>query len=69
MTSEVWDYIFFDEAKIPSNSNISVDLMNKMKREFKFWYPLDLRVSGIDELKLNNKIKFELSQLEILYIL
>jgi len=48
MTSEVWDYIFFDEAKIPSNSNISVDLMNKMKREFKFWYPLDLRVSGKD---------------------
>ena len=46
MTSEVWDYIFFDAAKAPSNSKISIDLLNKMKREFKFWYPLDLRVSG-----------------------
>jgi len=48
MTCEVWDYIFFDGAKAPSNSKISIDLLNKMKREFKFWYPLDLRVSGKD---------------------
>lgn len=45
MTPEVWDYIFFKDAKLPT-TDISEDTLKKMKNEFQFWYPLDLRVSG-----------------------
>ncbi|KAH9320447.1 hypothetical protein KI387_015086 [Taxus chinensis] len=46
MTDEVWDYVFrggpFPQSEIPS------DLLKHMKREFEYWYPFDLRVSGKD---------------------
>merc|ERR1719160_393796 len=29
-------------------SNIKKDVLDKMRKEFRFWYPLDLRVSGKD---------------------
>ena len=48
MTDEVWDFIFFKNAKLPSKSPISKDLLNKMKNEFETWYPVNLRVSGKD---------------------
>jgi len=47
MTDEVFNYVFLD-GKIPAKSNIRKDLLEKMHREFRFWYPLDLRVSGKD---------------------
>lgn len=46
MTDEVFDFIFLN-GKEP-NSAIPKDMLAKMKREFEFWYPLDLRVSGKD---------------------
>ncbi|XP_077231857.1 ATP binding/leucine-tRNA ligases/aminoacyl-tRNA ligase [Tasmannia lanceolata] len=46
MTDKVWDFIFcggpFPTTDIPSS------LLNKMKQEFEYWYPFDLRVSGKD---------------------
>jgi len=50
MTDEVWDYVFArrelnDEilaTKIPKET------LQSMRREFEYWYPLDLRVSGKD---------------------
>ncbi|KZF19842.1 leucyl-tRNA synthetase [Xylona heveae TC161] len=50
MTDEVWDYIFTrrelsDEVV---KSGISKDSLESMRREFQYWYPLDLRVSGKD---------------------
>lgn len=48
MTPEVWDYIFFKDAKYPKNSKIKKEGLELMKREFNFWYPVDLRVSGKD---------------------
>uniref|UniRef100_A0A6P7HDN4 leucine--tRNA ligase n=1 Tax=Diabrotica virgifera virgifera TaxID=50390 RepID=A0A6P7HDN4_DIAVI len=48
MTPEVWDYIFFKEAKYPSNCGIKKEKLDKMKREFEYWMPFDLRVSGKD---------------------
>lgn len=48
MTHEVWDYIFFKTAKFPSKSKISKASLDKLKNEFEFWYPLDLRASGKD---------------------
>ncbi|XP_043525859.1 leucine--tRNA ligase, cytoplasmic [Frieseomelitta varia] len=47
MTSEVWDYIFFKDAKFPK-TNVNKEALNHMRREFNYWYPVDLRVSGKD---------------------
>ena len=47
MTEEVWDYILLD-APMPTKTTISKDVLEKMKREFNYWYPVDLRVSGKD---------------------
>ncbi|XP_043263224.1 leucine--tRNA ligase, cytoplasmic [Colletes gigas] len=47
MTPEVWDYIFFKDAKFPKTS-IKKDALDHMRREFRYWYPVDLRVSGKD---------------------
>lgn len=45
-TDEVWDYIFFNDNKMPES--ISKELLVKMKKEFDYYYPLDLRVTGKD---------------------
>ena len=47
MTPEVWDYIFFQTEAIPKTS-IKKDVLARMRREFEYWYPVDLRVSGKD---------------------
>jgi leucyl-tRNA synthetase len=47
MTPEVWDYIFFKKAKKPKTT-IPAGTLDAMKREFEYWYPLDLRCSGKD---------------------
>lgn len=50
MTPEVWDYIFFKDTKLPSpkTCKISKSSLELMRREFQYWYPVDLRVSGKD---------------------
>ncbi|KAG5674705.1 hypothetical protein PVAND_004657 [Polypedilum vanderplanki] len=58
MTPEVWNYIFFADAKYPSKSKISKDKLDILKREFNYWYPMDLRVSGKD--LINNHLTFML---------
>ncbi|OTF73845.1 leucine-tRNA ligase, cytoplasmic-like protein, partial [Euroglyphus maynei] len=45
MTPEVWDYIFFPKATYPKNCSVSKDKLDIMKREFQYWYPMDIRVS------------------------
>ncbi|BAU00433.1 hypothetical protein LR48_Vigan06g012600 [Vigna angularis] len=47
LTDDVWDYIFCD-GSYPKSTDISSSLLDKMKREFEYWYPFDLRVSGKD---------------------
>ncbi|OVA14860.1 Aminoacyl-tRNA synthetase [Macleaya cordata] len=47
MTDEIWNYVFCD-GPYPKSSTISQSLLNKMKQEFSYWYPFDLRVSGKD---------------------
>ncbi|ONI36349.1 hypothetical protein PRUPE_1G582000 [Prunus persica] len=47
MTDEVWEYIFCD-GPYPESSDISSLILNKMKQEFEYWYPFDIRVSGKD---------------------
>ncbi|CAD6502932.1 BgTH12-02606 [Blumeria graminis f. sp. triticale] len=51
MTDEVFDYIFARRDLNPSiisESNISEEILASMRREFEYWYPLDLRASGKD---------------------
>ncbi|XP_027697624.1 leucine--tRNA ligase, cytoplasmic [Vombatus ursinus] len=47
MTKAVWDYIFFKEAPFPK-TEIPKEKLDKLKEEFEFWYPVDLRTSGKD---------------------
>ncbi|XP_059632174.1 leucine--tRNA ligase, cytoplasmic-like [Cornus florida] len=47
LTDEVWDFLFCG-GPYPNSSDISSSLLNKMKQEFEYWYPFDLRTSGKD---------------------
>ncbi|XP_010692415.2 leucine--tRNA ligase, cytoplasmic isoform X1 [Beta vulgaris subsp. vulgaris] len=47
MTDEVWDFLFCD-GPYPQPSDINPNMLSQMKREFEYWYPFDLRVSGKD---------------------
>ncbi|XP_028906889.1 leucine--tRNA ligase, cytoplasmic isoform X1 [Ornithorhynchus anatinus] len=47
MTKEVWDYIFFKQAPFPK-TQVPREKLDRLKREFESWYPVDLRVSGKD---------------------
>uniref|UniRef100_A0A5B6YLT3 leucine--tRNA ligase n=1 Tax=Davidia involucrata TaxID=16924 RepID=A0A5B6YLT3_DAVIN len=47
MSDEVWDFVFCD-GPYPKSADISSSILNKMKQEFEYWYPFDLRVSGKD---------------------
>ncbi|KAM6600288.1 hypothetical protein CsatA_019897 [Cannabis sativa] len=47
MTDEVWDFLFCG-GPYPRSSDIPSPLLNKMKQEFEYWYPFDIRVSGKD---------------------
>lgn len=47
MTPEVWDYIFFKNAPFPKTT-IKKESLDLMRREFEYWYPVDLRASGKD---------------------
>lgn len=48
MTPEVWDYVFFKEASLPAATTIPLEKLQLLKKEFNYWYPVDLRVSGKD---------------------
>lgn len=50
MTDEVWDYIFArrEVGEDVLQSKIALEGLETMRREFEYWYPLDLRVSGKD---------------------
>jgi len=47
MTPEVWDYIFYKDAKMPQ-TKIAPSALDQLRREFEYWYPVDVRVSGKD---------------------
>jgi leucyl-tRNA synthetase len=48
MTPEVWDYVFFPAATYPKGCKIAKEKLDLLRREFQFWYPVDVRVSGKD---------------------
>ncbi|RMZ71550.1 hypothetical protein GMOD_00006675 [Pyrenophora seminiperda CCB06] len=51
MNDRVWDYVFARrdiKDDVLEEINISKEVLDSMRREFEYWYPLDLRVSGKD---------------------
>lgn len=50
LTSDVWNYIFLKGA-YPENCTISQENLDKMRHEFEYWYPMDMRVSGKDLIR------------------
>ncbi|KAI9804687.1 MAG: cytosolic leucyl tRNA synthetase [Piccolia ochrophora] len=59
MKDEVWDYVFARrdlDDKIIKDCSIPKETLETMRREFEYWYPLDLRVSGKD--LINNHLTF-----------
>lgn len=48
MTDEVFDYIFTRRAYSDIKTDIPEDQLIAMRREFEYFYPLDVRVSGKD---------------------
>ncbi|KAK2744035.1 cytosolic leucyl tRNA synthetase [Myotisia sp. PD_48] len=51
MVDEVWDYVFGRREfgdDLTTKSGVSKEALQTMRREFDYWYPLDVRVSGKD---------------------
>ena len=48
MTDEIWDYLFCRTQTVPAGTTIKQESLDLMRREFEYWYPLDLRCSGKD---------------------
>lgn len=48
MTAAVWDYLFLNGPLPTGKGAISREHLERMRREFVYWYPVDLRVSGKD---------------------
>lgn len=49
LTTEVWDYVFLQgDMPNPATCAVPAETLTKMKKEFEYWYPFDLRVSGKD---------------------
>ncbi|KAI1770698.1 hypothetical protein F4818DRAFT_450203 [Hypoxylon cercidicola] len=46
MSDDVWNYVFALTEDV--KSDISRAVLNAMRREFTYWYPLDVRISGKD---------------------
>ncbi|KAL2502466.1 ATP binding [Forsythia ovata] len=47
LTDEVWNFLFVGGPS-PKSSDLSSFHLIEMKRQFEYWYPFDLRVSGKD---------------------
>ena len=47
LTKDVFDFIY-RKGPMPANCQIPEETMNKMQAEFRYWYPMNLRVSAKD---------------------
>uniref|UniRef100_A0A0B7B5B4 Uncharacterized protein n=1 Tax=Arion vulgaris TaxID=1028688 RepID=A0A0B7B5B4_9EUPU len=48
LTPEVWDYIFYKTKPYPAGCSIPKATLDKLRHEFEYWYPVDVRMSGKD---------------------
>lgn len=52
MTPETWDYIFARVNKHNSKTMPPKEKCDRLRREFEYWYGVDLRVSGKDLIQV-----------------
>ncbi len=53
LTEEVFDFVFLglgSAEEVSRKTGISADVLKRMREEFLYWYPVDLRISGKDLL-------------------
>jgi len=50
MSRECWDFVF-RKGSYPEGCAVSKENLSKLRHEFEFWYPMDLRVSGKDLIR------------------
>lgn len=55
MTDNVWDYIFFRTETV--ETDIATEDLSAMRREFSYWYPMDIRVSGKVYISLSSFLR------------
>jgi len=63
LTPKVFDYIFHgkgDPKKISEQTNIDTEILDEMRSEFLYWYPVDMRISAKELLP--NHLTFFLFQ-------
>ena len=51
LTEEFFDYVFYgvgEAAKIAEKTGLSLEVLESIRKEFLYWYPVDLRNSGKD---------------------
>lgn len=44
----LWDYVMLGEGSLENLNGLDSETVRRMRREFSYWYPVDLRVSGKD---------------------
>lgn len=50
LTHQCWDFIF-KKGAYPENCAVSEENLAKLRHEFEYWYPMDLRCSGKDLIR------------------
>ncbi|KAI0567193.1 Methionyl/Leucyl tRNA synthetase [Gracilaria domingensis] len=48
LSDKLWDFVMLGKGNASDIPGVDADIMLKMRREFLYWYPVDLRVSGKD---------------------
>ena len=48
MTEHVWNYVFIGSSFAEACTTVPQEALKEMRKEFLYWYPVDLRVSGKD---------------------
>uniref|UniRef100_A0A8R1DRQ4 Leucyl-tRNA synthetase n=1 Tax=Caenorhabditis japonica TaxID=281687 RepID=A0A8R1DRQ4_CAEJA len=48
MTEAVWDYVFRGNAYDSKTMPVEEEKLKKLRKEFTYWYPIDMRASGKD---------------------
>lgn len=50
MTHDAWDFIY-RKGPYPENCGVPHEKLSKLRNEFEYWYPMDLRCSGKDLIR------------------
>jgi leucyl-tRNA synthetase len=50
MTRECWDFVY-KKGPYPENCAVSNENLAKLRNEFEYWYPMDMRCSGRDLIR------------------